>query len=65
MKKYIYHYHAMSQSSDGNIQHMDGILSCNVDITTQEAYRDAKKVISDVPNLVISSLSLLRTEGVE
>lgn len=64
--RYIYHYHAMRQSSNGDMQHIDGIADMQFPVLTMGDYEEMKKEIAamagiaDGSGIIICSLSLIR-----
>lgn len=51
----IYHYHAISQMTVGQIINIDGIVNMRNPVVTMEDYRYLKKLISEIDGVVICS----------
>lgn len=51
----IYHYHAISQMTVGQIINIDGIVDMRNPVVTMEDYRYLKKLISEIDGVVICS----------
>lgn len=64
--KYIYHYHA-KQKDSVKVTDIDGIIECNVPITSMERYNELKEIIikdlhlNTYHGLIVTSFSLLHT----
>jgi hypothetical protein len=58
----VYHYSAFFQPEIGQLNHIDGILKCELPILDMDRYHEVKKAISPehYDKLTISSLTLLR-----
>ena len=67
MSKYIYHYCAQYSPEGFSQTYTDGLYYAQAPVSTIEGYRNIKKMIDPVncQNMVITSLSLIGTDGGE
>lgn len=60
--KYVYHFYAMRQRTDGSVTHIDGVFTRESPIITGDDYNGVKTaIVEDGRNWTLCSLSLLST----